>query len=158
MDVSEKREIQTVGYGLTWEDYTIGERYKTLGRTITEADIINFIGVTGMNEVLFTDHTFTIGVAAAGRAAPAALTYSLIEGIICQYLIQGTGLAMLELQKRILAPVVVGDTVYAEIEVLSVRKTSKGNRGIVKTCNDIVNQRGDIVITYEATRMVAGKD
>jgi len=158
MDVSEKREIQTVGYGLTWEDYTVGERYKTLGRTITEADIINFIGVTGMNEVLFTDHTFTIGVAAAGRAAPAALTYSLIEGIICQYLIQGTGLAMLELQKRILAPVVVGDTVYAEIEVLSVRKTSKGNRGIVKTRNDIVNQRGDVVITYEATRMVAGKD
>ena len=158
MDASEKGEIETVGYGLTWEDYTVGERYKTLGRTITEADIINFIGVTGMNEVLFTDHTFTIGVAAAGRAAPAALTYSLIEGIICQYLIQGTGLAMLELQKRILAPVVVGDTVYAEIEVLSVRKTSKGNRGIVKTRNDIVNQRGDVVITYEATRMVAGKD
>ena len=157
MDASEKGEIQTVGYGLTWEDYTVGERYKTLGRTITEADIINFIGVTGMNEVLFTDHTFTIGVAAAGRAAPAALAYSLIEGIICQYLIQGTGLAMLELQKRILAPVVVGDTVYAEIEVLSVRKTSKGNRGIVKTRNDIVNQRGDVVITYEATRMVAGK-
>ena len=158
MDAREKGEIQTVGYGLTWEDYTVGERYKTLGRTITEADIINFIGVTGMNEVLFTDHTFTIGVAVAGRAAPAALTYSLIEGIICQYLIQGTGLAMLELQKRILAPVVVGDTVYAEIEVLSVRKTSKGNRGIVKTRNDIVNQRGDVVITYEATRMVAGKD
>tara|TARA_B100000676_G_scaffold278779_1_gene301520 strand:+ start:714 stop:1190 length:477 start_codon:yes stop_codon:yes gene_type:complete len=158
MDASEKGEIQTVGYGLTWEDYTVGERYKTLGRTITEADIINFIGVTGMNEVLFTDHTFTIGVAVAGRAAPAALTYSLIEGIICQYLIQGTGLAMLELQKRILAPVVVGDTVYAEIEVLSVRKTSKGNRGIVKTRNDILNQRGDVVITYEATRMVAGKD
>ena len=158
MGASEKGEIQTVGYGLTWEDYTVGERYKTLGRTITEADIINFIGVTGMNEVLFTDHTFTIGVAAAGRAAPAALTYSLIEGIICQYLIQGTGLAMLELQKRILAPVVVGDTVYAEIEVLSVRKTSKGNRGIVKTRNDILNQRGDVVITYEATRMVAGKD
>ena len=158
MDVSEKREIQTVGYGLTWEDYTVGDRYKTLGRTITEADIINFIGVTGMNEVLFTDHTFTIGVAAAGRVAPAALTYSLIEGIICQYLIQGTGLAMLELQKKILAPVVVGDTVYAEIEVLSVRKTSKGNRGIVKTRNDILNQRGDVVITYQATRMVAGKD
>ena len=158
MDVSYKKEIQNVGYGLTWEDYSIGDRYKTLGRTITEADIINFIGVTGMNEVLFTDHTFTIGVAAAGRAAPAALTYSLIEGIICQYLIQGTGLAMLELQKRILAPVIVGDTVYAEIEVLSVRKTSKGNRGIVKTRNDIINQRGDVVITYEATRMVAGKD
>ncbi|MEK9724247.1 MAG: MaoC family dehydratase N-terminal domain-containing protein [Rhodospirillaceae bacterium] len=149
--------IQTVGYGLTWEDYAVGQRYKTLARTVTEADIVNFVGATGMTEVLFTDHTFTVGVAAAGRAAPAALTYGLIEGIICQYLIQGTGLAMLELHKKILAPVLVGDTVHAEIEVLSVRKTSKGNRGIVTTRNDIKNQRGETVITYEATRMVAGK-
>ena len=150
--------MRTLGYGFTWEDYTLGDKFKTLGRTVTETDIINFVGVTGMNEVLFTDHTFTVGVAAAGRAAPAVLTYSLIEGIICQYLIQGTGLAMLELEKKILAPVIAGDTVHAEIEVLSVRQTSKGNRGIVKTHNDIINQRGETVITYEATRMVAGKD
>ena len=65
---------------------------------------------------------------------------------------------MLELEKKILAPVLVGDTVHAEIEVLSVRKTSKGNRGSVKTRNNIVNQRGETVIIYEATRMVAGKD
>ena len=152
------KELRTVGFGFAWEDYTVGDHFKTLGRTVTETDIVNFVGVTGMNEVLFTDHTFTIGVAAAGRAAPAVLTYALIEGIICQYLIQGTGLAMLELEKKILAPVLVGDTVHAEIEVLSVRQTSKGNRGIVKTRNDIVNQRGETVITYEATRMVAGKD
>ena len=151
-------ELRTVGYGFTWEEYTVGDRFKTLGRTITETDIVNFIGVTGMNEVLFTDRTFIAGVAAAGRAAPAVLTYSLIEGIICQHLIQGTGLAMLELDKKILAPVIVGDTVHAEIEVLSLRQTSKGNRGIVKTRNHIVNQRGEIVITYEATRMVAGKN
>ncbi len=151
-------QLRTLGYGFTWEDYTVGDKFKTLARTVTETDIINFVGVTGMNEVLFTDHTFTVGVAAAGRAAPAVLTYSLIEGIICQYLIQGTGLAMLELEKKILAPVIAGDTVHAEIEVLNVRQTSKGNRGIVKTRNDIINQRGETVITYEATRMVSGKD
>jgi len=158
MNDTAPTELRTVGFGYTWEDYTVGDRFKTLGRTVTETDIINFVGVTGMNEVLFTDHTFTIGVAAAGRAAPAVLTYALIEGIICQYLIQGTGLAMLELEKKILAPVLAGDTVHAEIEVVSVRQTSKGNRGIVKTQNDIVNQRGETVITYAATRMVAGKD
>lgn len=158
MNDGQTAELRTIGFGFTWEDYTPGDRFKTLGRTVTETDIINFVGVTGMNEVLFTDHTLTIGVAAAGRAAPAALTYSLIEGIICQHLIQGTGLAMLELEKKILAPVLAGDTVHAEIEVLSVRQTSKDNRGIVKTRNDIVNQRGETVITYEATRMIAGRD
>ena len=71
--MSEKgtKELHTVGFGFTWEDYTVGDHFKTLGRTVTETDIVNFVAVTGMNEVLFTDHTFTIGVAAAGRAASA---------------------------------------------------------------------------------------
>ena len=69
--MSEKgtKELHTVGFGFTWEDYTVGDHFKTLGRTVTETDIVNFVGVTGMNEVLFTDHTFTIGVAAAGLSA-----------------------------------------------------------------------------------------
>jgi 3-hydroxybutyryl-CoA dehydratase len=85
------------------------------------------------------------------------LTYSLIEGLLCQSMIQGTGLAMLELNKKVLKPVRVGDTIHAEVEVTSVRPTSKGNRGIVASKIDIKNQDGEVVITYEATRMLAGK-
>ena len=120
--MSEKgtKELHTVGFGFTWEDYTVGDHFKTLGRTVTETDIVNFVGVTGMNEVLFTDHTFTIGVAAAGRAAPAVLTYALIEGIICQYLIQGTGLAMLELEKKILAKKLISAVNATKASVLKV--------------------------------------
>ena len=88
---------------------------------------------------------------------PAALTYSLIEGLLCQTMIQGTGLAMLELKKQVLAPVRIGDTVHAEVEVTSVRPTSKGNRGIVASKIDVKNQKGEVVITYEATRMLAGR-
>ena len=88
---------------------------------------------------------------------PAALTYSLIEGLLCQTMIQGTGLAMLELKKQVLAPVRVGDTVHGEIEVTSVRPTSKGNRGIVASKIEIKNQNGEVVIMYEATRMLAGR-
>ena len=54
-------------------------------------------------------------------------------------------------------PVRVGDTIHAEIEVTSVRPTSKGNRGIVASKIDIKNQKGEVVITYDATRMLAGK-
>ena len=66
-------------------------------------------------------------------------------------------LAMLELNKKVLKPVRVGDTIHAEIEVTSVRPTQKGNRGIVASKIDIKNQNGEVVITYEATRMLAGK-
>ena len=64
---------------------------------------------------------------------------------------------MLELKKQVLAPVRVGDTIHAEVEVTSVRPTSKGNRGIVVSKIDIKNQNGEVVITYEATRMLAGQ-
>jgi len=106
---------------------------------------------------IFIDRTFGGKGAIAGQFVPAALTYSLIEGLLCQSMIQGTGLAMLELKKQVLAPVRVGDTVHGEIEVVSVRPTSKGNRGIVVSKIDVKNQDDEVVMTYEATRMLAGR-
>jgi len=150
--------MQTLGLGFTWEQLSPGQRFRTLNRTVTETDLVMFTGVTGMLEVIFTDHTFGGEKGAiAGRFVPAALTYSLIEGLLCQSMIQGTGLAMLELKKEVLAPVRVGDTIHGEIEVTSVRPTSKGNRGIVVSRVDVKNQQGEIVIRYEATRMLAGR-
>jgi acyl dehydratase len=157
-DSPQSDELPTLGIGLYFEDYAVGQRFRTIGRTITETDIVNFIGVTGMTEVLFTDLTYEKGVGKAGRVAPAALTYTLMEGILCQSIIQGTGLALLELHKTILAPVVAGDTVHLEVEVLVARPTSKPGRGIVTTRHDIINQHGDKVINYEATRMVLARE
>jgi acyl dehydratase len=150
--------MQTLGLGMTWEQLSPGQKFRTLNRTITETDLVMFTGVTGMLEVIFTDHTFGADKGTIqGRFVPAALTYSLIEGLLCQSMIQGTGLALLELNKRVLAPVRIGDTVHGEIEVTSVRPTSKGNRGIVASRVDIKNQNGEMVISYEATRMLAGQ-
>jgi len=150
--------MQTLGLGFTWEQLSPGQRFRTLNRTVTETDLVMFTGVTGMLEVIFTDHTFGAEKGAVqGRFVPAALTYSLIEGLICQSMIQGTGLAMLELKQEIVAPVRVGDTVHGEIEVVSVRPTSKGNRGIVASRIDVKNQHDEVVMRYEATRMLAGR-
>jgi acyl dehydratase len=150
--------MQTLGLGFTWEQLSPGQRFRTLNRTITETDLVMFTGITGMLEIIFTDRTFGAEKGTIqGQFVPAALTYSLIEGLLCQSMIQGTGLAMLELRQEIKAPVRVGDTIHGEIEVLSVRPTSKGNRGIVASRIDIKNQHGETVITYEATRMLAGR-
>ena len=149
--------MQTLGLGFTWEQLSPGQRFRTLNRTVTETDLVMFTGVTGMLEVIFTDKTFGAESGTIqGQFVPAALTYSLIEGLLCQTMIQGTGLAMLDLKKQVLAPVRVGDTIHGEIEVTSVRPTSKGNRGIVVSKIEIKNQHGEVVIAYEATRMLAG--
>lgn len=151
--------MKTLGIGLYWDDLTVGDRFRTLNRTITEPDIVNFIGVTGMVETLFTDLTFGDhgGGPMGGRVAPAACVYTMIEGLLCQSTMQTTGLALLEVEKKVLKPVFAGDTVHAEVEVVAVRPTSKGNRGIVTTMNDVVNQKGETAIRYKAVRMMAGR-
>ena len=50
--------MRTVGIGFYWNDLKVGEQFRTLNRTVTEADIVQFIGVTGMVETLFTDLSF----------------------------------------------------------------------------------------------------
>ena len=150
--------MKTAGIGFYWNDLSVGDKFKTLNRTITEPDIVNFIGVTGMVETLFTDLSFSEehGVM-KGRVVPAACTYTMIEGLLCQATMQTTGLALLEVEKKVLKPVFAGDTIHAEVEVTAVRPTSKGNRGIVTTTNDVINQHGEKVITYRAVRMMAGR-
>jgi acyl dehydratase len=150
--------MKTVGVGFYWNDLKVGDLFKTLNRTITESDIVNFIGVTGMVETLFTDLSFSSEHGSIkGRVVPAACVYTIIEGLLCQATMQTTGLALLEIEKKILKPVFAGDTVHAEVEVTAVRPTSKGNRGIVTTQNNIITQAGTLVITYRAVRMMAGR-
>jgi acyl dehydratase len=150
--------MKTVGIGLYWNDLAVGDQFKTLNRTITESDIVNFIGVTGMVETLFTDLSFAgeHGVI-KGRVVPAACVYTIIEGLLCQATMQTTGLALLEVEKKVISPVFAGDTVHAEVEVTAVRATSKGNRGIVTTQNKVITQAGTLAITYRAVRMMAGR-
>ena len=154
--MSTPDNIQQLGQGFYWQDLAIGQRFKTFRRTVTEADLVGFIGVTGMVEVMFIDAAPLHG-GIAGRPVPAALTYTLIEGFILQTMIQGTGLAMLELTQKIHAPVRVGDTIHAVIEVTGVRPTSTGGRAIVDSAIQVFNQRDEEVMTYTARRMLAGR-
>ena len=145
----------SLGVGYTWEELGRGDRFTTLRRTVTEADLVSFISGTGMLEAIFIDASFDGAI--SGRAVPGALTISLIEGMQFQTLIQRTGLAMLEMSMTAHAPVRVGDTISGLIEIVEVKPTSKRNRGIVTSRVEISNQRGETVMTYEVKRLVAGR-
>lgn len=110
-----------------------------------------------MLEAIFIDADFQHG-AIKGRPVPAALTYSIIEGFILQTMIQGTGLAMLELHQDIRAPVLVGDTIWALVEVTDIRPTSKGGRAVVTSTITVHNHRDEVVMTYKAKRLLAGRE
>ncbi len=151
--------MPTVGLGLRWEDTPVGMRFKTVGRTVTDADITNFVGVTGMTEVLFTDLEYLRSESLfEGRLAPGALVFSFAEGLLMQSVVQRTGLAFLGLEMKVENPTFAGDTVHVECEVVVSRATGKPGRGIVTTRNRIVNQRGETAMVYTPTRLVKGRD
>ena len=154
----EWTNVPVVGIGLYWNDVSVGHRFRTIGRTITEADITMFVGVTGMVEEMFTNLEYIREVSLLGaRPAPGSLVFCIAEGLMMQLTMQRTGVAFLECDLRILKPTVAGDTLHVECEVVEARATSKPDRGLMRTFNQVVNQRGEIVATYNPLRMVKGR-
>ncbi|MEP9369538.1 MaoC/PaaZ C-terminal domain-containing protein [Xanthobacter sp. VNH20] len=148
-------ELPYVGLGIPYEEWTLGRRFRTVGRTVTEADITNFVCVTGMLEVLFTNVDYLEKESLIkGRLAPGALVYAFAEGLLMQSVMQHTGLAFLGMELKVNSPVCAGDTIHVECEVTAARPTSKPGRGIVTALNNVVNQKGEVVLAYTATRMV----
>jgi acyl dehydratase len=148
--------IPLLGQGRYWQELEVGQRFRTFRRTVTESDLVGFIGVTGQTEVIFIDASFE-GAIKGGRPVPSALTYSLIEGILMQTLLQNAGLALLEVQQRITAPVLVGDSIHATVEITAVRPTSKSGRGVVASRVTVMNQHDRVVMEYDIKRLVAGR-
>lgn len=151
--------MKLLGEGFRWTDLAVGDKFKTFGRTITETDIVNFVALAGMQESLFLDAEYRKAHSAIpGRPAPGALVYAIADGLALNVTAQGTGLAFLHTELNVSAPVMEGDTIHVEIEVTEIRPTSKGGRGLVRTRNEVVNQRGEVVITYTPLRLMAGPE
>lgn len=150
-------EIETLGLGIYWQDLPVGRRFKTVGRTFTEADLVNFISTTGMVEILFTN--VIEAAAKGGRLIPAAQILSYAEGLLIQSVIQGRGEALLNMELDIKGPTYVGDTIHVECEVIESR-ASKGRPGLglVRTRNQVVKQDGAVVMVYTPLRLIKGQD
>jgi len=148
--------LPLIGHGAFWQDLPIGWKARTGRRTVTEADLVAFVSATGMLESIFLDATHE-GLL-PGRPVPAALTLGFIEGMQLQSLLQGTGLALLELSLVAKAPVCVGATVWATVEVIQVRATSAGNRGVMTFAVEVFDQHELNVLSYTVKRLVRGRD
>jgi acyl dehydratase len=142
--------------GATFEQHKIGDVHRTLARTVSETDIVNFVNLCGFTEPLFMDMEYVKRESVFGRrAAPGALTFALSEGLIMQTgLIHGTGMAFLGGSMKIVAPVLEGDTIRVEVEVSDKRETKKTDRGIVTYVHRILNQRDEVVLEATIQRMI----
>lgn len=150
--------LEIMGVGLHWDDVEIGDRFRTLGRTITEADITAYVATVGMVEEMFTNLEYIREVSIIGaRPVPGSLVFCIAEGLLMQSTMQRTGMAFLGAEIQVHSPTSAGDTIHVECEVIEARATSKPDRGLLRTSNRVVNQHGEVVLTYNPLRMVKSR-
>jgi acyl dehydratase len=133
--------------GLCWEEWEVGAEWVTAGRTVTEADIVNFAGISGDFNPLHMDEAFCKATQFGTRIAHGPLVYAVAAGLIFQlHLYDDTLIAFLGFEDlRFTAPVKIGDTIHARIKVTETREGSKPGRGVMKRRLQVVNQREEVV-------------
>jgi len=144
-----------IGHGFFYDQMPVGLRFHTMGRTVTEADLVTFVNLFWVHEDNFVNAENKAHRAIHGRFVPGAMVYCMAEGLLVPTM-QFTGLAFLGTTLDHKAPTLVGDTIHVEGEVIQSRPASKGNRGLVRTRNRVMNQRGELVLLYEPLRLMRG--
>jgi acyl dehydratase len=141
---------------LYFEDVEVGFRFETPSRTVTEADLVAFAGVSGDFNPLHMDKVFAAGSIYGERIAHGALVLSLATGLRQRVgLFDGTLMGLLEIRNwRFAAPVRIGDTIRVACEVTELRETSKPDRGIMVQRVDVLNQDDAVVQSGELVAML----
>lgn len=133
--------------GLYWEDWEIGKEYVSASRTITEADIVHFAGISGDYNPLHIDEEYCKKTIFGTRIAHGPLVYSIAAGLLFQlHLYDDTLIAFLGFDSlKFTRHVIAGDTITAKISVLEKRETSKPDRGVMKRSLKVYNQNNEMV-------------
>ena len=140
--------------GTYFEDLVPGQRLRhAVGRTITETDNTLFCALTMNTQPLHLNQDFAAKSEFGQRIVNGIFTLGLVVGLSVADLTEGTIVANLGYDKVVQPlPVFLGDTLYAETEVIETRpSSSRPDRGVVRLRQRGVNQRGQVVIEIERT-------
>ena len=140
--------------GKYYEDLSVGATFKhSLGRTVTETDNVLFNTMTMNPQSLHLNEHFASTTQFGRRIVNGIFTMGLVVGLSVSDLTDGTIVANLSYEKVLHPhPVYHGDTIYAETEVLEMRKSkSKPGRGVVRLKQIGRNQDGVVVVELERT-------
>ena len=144
--------------GRYFEDYAEGEEIKTLSRTVTESDIVNFCGFSGDFNPLHTDAEYAAKGPFKGRIAHGMCGFSIATGLLVRLNIwEGTLVAFLGIENwRFTAPIKIGDTVHV-VARIEKQETSKPDRGVVNFNVEVINQREEVVMKGKMLTLVQAR-
>ena len=132
--------------GLYFEEFSVGQKTITVGRTITESDIVTFAGMSGDFTQIHTDAEYSKQTPFGQRVAHGLLGLSIASGLAARTgILEGTVLAFREINEwKFVKPIFIGDTMHAELNVTETKALPRIGGGSVTIAIEIKNQSNEV--------------
>lgn len=146
--------------GLYFEEFEVGQRFVSAGRTITESDIVSFAGLSGDYNQIHTDAQFCEESPFGERIAHGLLVLAIASGLVAQSgMIEGTVIAFREINNwKFIKPVLIGDTVHVATQVLETKFFRRLGAGKVEIELSVINQDDDVVMKGSWSVLMASRE
>ena len=132
--------------GLYFEEFSVGQKVVTVGRTLSESNIFDFAGLTGDYNQMHTDAEFARGTPFGQRIAHGLLGLSIGIGLLMRTgVLEGTVLAFREINEwKFVKPIFIGDTLHAHFEVTDVKALPRIGAGAINAAVQVLNQNNEV--------------
>lgn len=143
--------------GKHFEEFNVGDEYVTAARTITEADLAIYTGLSGDYNPLHTDEEFCRRTVFGTRIIQGPLGLAIAMGLSSRLgLTDGTTIAFLSIEEwKFKGPIKIGDTLRVKLRIADKKPSSKPGRGILKRHFQLLNQKGEIVQEGTTVALIA---
>ena len=145
--------------GLFFEEFEVGQKIVSVGRTITESDIVNFAGVSGDFAQIHTDAAYSQNTPFGQRVAHGLLVLGIVSGLAMRTgFLEGTVMAFREINEwKFVKPVLIGNTIHVELDVKETKALPRIGGGSIAITLDVKNQKNETVMKGIWTVLVASK-
>ena len=137
-----------------FEDLRLGEEYVSPGRTVTEADIVIFAGLSGDYNVLHTDAEHMKSSLFGERIAHGLLGLSIQQGLLDRVILGPSWGPLAAVKWKFKGPIKIGDTIRVEARITAKKDGEQPGWGVVTVERRVVNQRGEVVQEGETDHAV----
>lgn len=146
--------------GMYFEDFKEGQRFVTAGRTVTEADVVRFAGLSGDYNLLHTNAEYAKSTPFGARIAHGLLVTAMVTGLVDRTgMLEGTTLAFREIDEwKFVRPVYLDDTIYAILDVERTRPLPRLGGGAVTIRVDVRNQKDETVMKGRWTVLMRSRE
>jgi acyl dehydratase len=145
--------------GMYFEEFSVGQKIATVGRTVAESDIMTFAGLTGDYNQIHTDAHFAAGTQFGQRIAHGLLGLSVGVGLLMRTgVLEGTVIAFREiLEWKFIKPVFIGDTLHALMEVKEKKAMPRLGAGLASVEVSVLNAKDEVLMKGTLSLLIASK-